>query len=226
MANLRTSRISAETAETTLSDWLQRMAGELPEQEGAKFLQDMRGFSHLFSGFVRSGTRTIDWSKIQPPPQGVVIPHAELGRCDESSISTLLNKLVVLKLNGGLGTTMGCTGPKSVIEVHSGRSFLDLTVRQIEHLNTTFGCSVPLVLMNSFNTDEETEEVISKYSKHEVRVECFNQHRYGIFFTITKTDDQRQTQRERDRVREESELESCFIIVTSQCATQSGCCKL
>ena len=29
-----------------------------------------------------------------------------------SEIKNLLDKLVVLKLNGGLGTTMGCTGPK------------------------------------------------------------------------------------------------------------------
>lgn len=44
----------------------------------------------------------------------------------------MLDKLVVLKLNGGLGTTMGCTGPKSVISVRSEFTFLDLTVQQIE----------------------------------------------------------------------------------------------
>lgn len=43
-----------------------------------------------------------------------------------------LNKLVVVKLNGGLGTTMGCTGPKSLISVRSNLTFLDLTVQQIE----------------------------------------------------------------------------------------------
>ena len=45
----------------------------------------------------------------------------------------ILNKLVVLKLNGGLGTTMGLSGsPKSAIEVREGMTFLDLSVRQIE----------------------------------------------------------------------------------------------
>jgi UTP--glucose-1-phosphate uridylyltransferase len=44
----------------------------------------------------------------------------------------MLDKLVVLRLNGGLGTTMGCQGPKSVIEVRDGLTFLDLCVRQIE----------------------------------------------------------------------------------------------
>lgn len=45
---------------------------------------------------------------------------------------SLLDKLAVLKLNGGLGTTMGCVGPKSIIEVREGMTFLDLSVRQIE----------------------------------------------------------------------------------------------
>ena len=44
----------------------------------------------------------------------------------------LLNKLVVLKLNGGLGTSMGCVGPKSIIQVRNNATFLDLTVQQIE----------------------------------------------------------------------------------------------
>lgn len=47
-------------------------------------------------------------------------------------IRNMLNKLVVLKLNGGLGTSMGCTGPKSLISVRNELTFLDLTVQQIE----------------------------------------------------------------------------------------------
>ena len=44
----------------------------------------------------------------------------------------MLAKLVVVKLNGGLGTSMGCQGPKSVIPVRNDLTFLDLTVQQIE----------------------------------------------------------------------------------------------
>lgn len=47
-------------------------------------------------------------------------------------ISTALNKLAVVKLNGGLGTSMGCKGPKSLISVRNENTFLDLTVQQIE----------------------------------------------------------------------------------------------
>lgn len=59
-----------------------------------------------------------------------------------------------MKLNGGLGSTMGCNLPKSAIEVRQEMSFLDMTVRQVEYLNSLYGVDVPLILMNSFKTDE------------------------------------------------------------------------
>lgn len=43
-----------------------------------------------------------------------------------------LNKLIVIKLNGGLGTSMGCQGPKSTITVRDDLTFLDLIIRQLE----------------------------------------------------------------------------------------------
>ena len=96
----------------------------------------------------------------------------------DEEIRTMLNKLVVVKLNGGLGTSMGCKGPKSVIPVRSDLTFLDLTVQQIEHLNKKFDVDVPLVLMNSFNTDEDTHKIIRKYNNFRVRILTFNQSRY------------------------------------------------
>ncbi|KAK8614974.1 hypothetical protein V6N13_068760 [Hibiscus sabdariffa] len=97
---------------------------------------------------------------------------------DPTETKKLLDKLVVLKLNGGLGTTMGCTGPKSVIEVRNGFTFLDLIVIQIEKLNSKYGCSVPLVLMNSFNTHDDTMKIVEKYSNSNVKVHIFNQSQY------------------------------------------------
>ena len=39
---------------------------------------------------------------------------------------------MVIKLNGGLGTSMGCKGPKSTITVRDDLTFLDLIIRQLE----------------------------------------------------------------------------------------------
>lgn len=73
-------------------------------------------------------------SKIEPMSGSHLTQFADLETCpDVQSLQyELLQKLVVVKLNGGLGTTMGCTGPKSATHVRAGVSFLDLTVRQIE----------------------------------------------------------------------------------------------
>ncbi|KAJ8540400.1 hypothetical protein K7X08_030319 [Anisodus acutangulus] len=73
---------------------------------------------------------------------------------------------------------MGCTGPKSVIEVRNGLTFLDLIVKQIEALNTKYGCTVPLLLMNSFNTHDDSSKIVEKYSKSNIEIHTFNQSQY------------------------------------------------
>ncbi|ONM23377.1 UTP--glucose-1-phosphate uridylyltransferase 1 [Zea mays] len=64
--------------------------------------------------FALGEAEQIEWSKIQTPTDEVVVPYDTLTSPPEDLEETkkLLDKLVVLKLNGGLGTTMGCTGPK------------------------------------------------------------------------------------------------------------------
>lgn len=140
--------------------------------------KEMNGFFKLFKRFLRgsSSLQSIPWSAISTP-EGIQ-SYAALTPPNPNSAAELLSKLVVVKLNGGLGTTMGCVGPKSVIEVRNGMTFLDLTVRQIEHMNERYGCNVPLLLMNSFNTDEETKKVIQKYNKHTLSIKTFTQSRY------------------------------------------------
>ncbi len=107
-----------------------------------------------------------------------ILPYQQLQKPSDAEIKNMLNQLVVVKLNGGLGTSMGCKGPKSVIVVRNELTFLDLTVQQIEHLNKKYDVDVPLVLMNSFNTDEETQKVIKKYSGFRVNILTFNQSCY------------------------------------------------
>lgn len=66
----------------------------------------------------------------------------------------------------------------SAIEVRDGLTFLDLTVRQIEYLNQENNVQVPLILMNSFNTDDETKRIIQKYTGHGLSIMTFNQSRF------------------------------------------------
>ena len=70
------------------------------------------------------------------------------------------------------------TGAKSALEVKDDMTFLDLTVRQIEHLNTTNRVDVPLILMTSFNTHDDTLRIVKKYANQQLRITTFNQSRY------------------------------------------------
>ncbi|MQM07873.1 hypothetical protein Taro_040718 [Colocasia esculenta] len=138
------------------------------------------GFISLVSRYLSGEAQHIEWSKIQTPTDEVLVPYDSLAGPAEDIETTkkLLDKLVVLKLNGGLGTTMGCTGPKSVIEVRNGLTFLDLIVMQIESLNVKYGCNVPLLLMNSFNTHDDTLKIVEKYGNSKIQIHNFNQSQY------------------------------------------------
>ena len=65
-----------------------------------------------------------------------------------------------------------------MIPVRSDLTFLDLTVQQIEFLHKKYSANVPLVLMNSFNTDEDTHKIIRKYSGFNISIRTFNQSCY------------------------------------------------
>jgi len=72
----------------------------------------------------------------------------------------LLQKTVVIKLNGGLGTSMGLEKAKSLLEVRPGMAFLDLMSRQILSLRKTTGSEVRFLLMNSKASSDDTQDYL------------------------------------------------------------------
>ena len=99
-------------------------------------------------------------SQIEPVEH---LPDAEELPTDEAGASEALDRTVVLKLNGGLGTSMGLEGPKSLLPVKEGLSFLDVIVQQVLALRKRSGARLPLVLMNSFATREETLAALERH---------------------------------------------------------------
>lgn len=86
------------------------------------------------------------------------LPDAEkLSHSFESAGRVAIKKTVIIKLNGGLGTGMGLTGPKSLLEVRESLTFLDIIAQQ------AIGVGAPLLLMNSFATDEASLKVLERY---------------------------------------------------------------
>jgi UTP--glucose-1-phosphate uridylyltransferase len=91
------------------------------------------------------------------------LPDAEELPTDEAGAAEALDRAVVLKLNGGLGTSMGLDGPKSLLEVKEGLTFLDVIVRQVLSLRNRFEARLPLVLMNSFATRDATLAALERH---------------------------------------------------------------
>jgi UTP--glucose-1-phosphate uridylyltransferase len=79
----------------------------------------------------------------------------------------LVDSAIVLKLNGGLGTSMGMTKAKSLIEAKDGKTFLDIIVGQVLSLRARYGARIPLVLMNSFATRDDSLEALAAHPEIE-----------------------------------------------------------
>jgi UTP--glucose-1-phosphate uridylyltransferase len=113
----------------------------------------------LYEAKLREGeTGVLPESEIEPLddlPDAAELPDAD---------GSALGKAVVLKLNGGLGTSMGMTKAKSLLEVKEGLSFLDIIVRQVMHLRERHaGAALPLLFMNSFATRDDTLAALRRY---------------------------------------------------------------
>ncbi|MFZ2502847.1 MAG: UTP--glucose-1-phosphate uridylyltransferase [Nocardioides sp.] len=74
-----------------------------------------------------------------------------------------LRGTAIIKLNGGLGTSMGMDRAKSLLCVRRGLSFLDIIARQVLHLRKRYNAPLPLLFMNSFRTSADTMAALARY---------------------------------------------------------------
>ncbi|GMT04016.1 hypothetical protein PENTCL1PPCAC_26190 [Pristionchus entomophagus] len=125
-------------------------------------------FTTLLNKMLRENP-FIDWSSWKHIPTEWQKDLAEVSSPTKEEIPSILSRTAVIRLNGGLGTTMGCTGPKSFIEVKNGLTFLEIALKQHEEFNRKWGAQVPILLMNSFFTHDATKEVVGS------RADCFVQ---------------------------------------------------
>ena len=85
----------------------------------------------------------------------------------DADAAQALASVAVIKLNGGLATTMGLQEPKSLVQARDGRSFLEIIVGQTLALRRRFGVRLALVLMNSDATREATERALAGFPELE-----------------------------------------------------------
>ncbi|MCB1176498.1 MAG: UTP--glucose-1-phosphate uridylyltransferase [Leptospiraceae bacterium] len=102
-------------------------------------------------------TGIVDWNTIgdlDPDTDEVSLDYLRSNiKVDQENIK----KLVVIKLNGGLGTSMGLSKAKSLLPIKGKESFLEIIAKQILYYRKELDVEIPLILMDSYNTQEDCQ---------------------------------------------------------------------
>lgn len=117
-------------------------------------------FRHYYAQIESGETGILAESDIDPLPQPTRLEDLP---ADPAAGREALDATVVIKVNGGLGTSMGMEQAKTLLPVREGMTFLDIIVRQVLHIRDELEVGLPLVFMNSFRTSEDTLEALSAY---------------------------------------------------------------
>ncbi len=123
-------------------------------------------FQYYYEKLVEGETGFLSDDEISPLNTEDIMDIDALKRTGKGG-NQYLDKAVIIKLNGGLGTSMGMSYPKSLIPVKNDYSFLDIFLYQAREYGDRM--TVPVVLMNSFSTQEDTKRAVEKV-KNEVDI--------------------------------------------------------
>ncbi|MEA1946863.1 MAG: UTP--glucose-1-phosphate uridylyltransferase [Thermodesulfobacteriota bacterium] len=111
-------------------------------------------FTYYYKKVLSGATGLISDKDIKPVAPDEIEDATRIKEYTESGRKALRHA-VIIKLNGGLGTSMGLTKAKSLLKVKNKKTFLAIIVKQAER------CRVKLALMNSFSTHEDTIDALS-----------------------------------------------------------------
>jgi UTP--glucose-1-phosphate uridylyltransferase len=118
----------------------------------------IRNFRSAYERLEKGESALIPTAELEPA--GDVPALADL---PEPADPSVLDRFVVIKLNGGLATTMGLQRPKSLVEARDGRSFLEIIIGQTLALRRRYAARLPLLLMDSEATQEETLRALAAH---------------------------------------------------------------
>ena len=117
-------------------------------------------FTHYYHQLEEGVTGFIAEDSIEPLDAPAQLSDVTVSDADARAA---LAATVIIKLNGGLGTSMGLDRAKSLLPVRDGKNFLDLIVGQVEAARTQFGAPLPLLFMDSFRTRDDTLAALARY---------------------------------------------------------------
>jgi UTP--glucose-1-phosphate uridylyltransferase len=127
-------------------------------------------FAHYYDEVLKGETGLIYDRDIRPVGPSEIETYDKIIKHSQFGIN-VFPQTVRIVLNGGLGTSMGLTGAKSLIKIKEGMSFLDIIMRQAEN------SEVALAFMNSFNTHDDTMAALKKLKPPKFPI-TFLQHKF------------------------------------------------
>ncbi len=122
-------------------------------------------FSHYYRELEQGATGLIREDTIAP---ALDQPQLTEVAVDEASAGAALARTVMIKLNGGLGTSMGMDRAKSLLPVRDDQTFLDVVIDQVRHARREHGVRLPLILMDSFRTSDQSLAAVRAHPDIEV----------------------------------------------------------
>jgi UTP--glucose-1-phosphate uridylyltransferase len=137
-------------------------AAEAKMREADQPEEAIRSFASAYERLVGGESAMLASADLEP--EGDVDSFEDLPAAD----AEVLDHVAVIKLNGGLATSMGLRSPKSLVEVRDGKSFLDIIVGQTLALRARHGVRLPLVLMDSQATRAETLRALEAYPELDI----------------------------------------------------------
>lgn len=147
------------------------------EQQGLPAIV-INTFKCYFNQFLYGAQGKLSDRDIEPLSDADLGDYGQLEQY-KSAGEEALGKTAMIKLNGGLGTSMGLESAKSLIPVKDGLSFLDLILLQAQAIRAHYGVDFPQIFMNSFKTHMDTMLKIGDFNNGSTGIDlAFLQHRY------------------------------------------------
>lgn len=126
-------------------------------------------FSHLYEVWRNNEKGSFIREHDVEPIKTVPSFHEIYETIDHDKAVKAFAKTAFIKLNGGLGTSMGLSCAKSLLPVrrHKARQmrFIDIIIGQVLTARQRLGVDLPLILMNSFRTSKDTLQVLKRNRK-------------------------------------------------------------
>lgn len=127
-------------------------------------MQEAGASQPLLAGFLRQvaalragATGLIPDAAIRPPTRLADFQSLPAGAPAEAA----LDQTVLIKLNGGLGTSMGLDCAKSLLVARAPLTFLEIIARHALYLREHHRARLPVLFMDSFRTQEDTRAALA-----------------------------------------------------------------